>query len=72
MYLISKHFIRNAAIYFNPYDTEEMCNAIEKVVFSEDLKKQLVILGYENIKNFSSNKSASETLEVYSRLVNKV
>jgi len=60
--------IRNAGVYFNPHDIEEICNAIEKVVFSEDLKNQLVTLGYENIKNFSSSKCASKTLEVYSRL----
>ena len=63
--------VRNAAIYFNPYDTEEMCNAIEKVVFSEDLKKQLILLGYENIKSFSLNKCASKTREVYSKLTGK-
>ena len=63
--------VRDAAIYFNPYDTEEMASAIEKVVFSEDLKKQLVMLGYENIKNFSLNKCASKTREVYSKLTGK-
>ena len=42
------------------------------VVFSEDLKNQLVTLGYENIKNFSSSKCASKTLEIYSRLREKV
>ena len=37
--------VRNAGVYFNPLDIEEMRNAIEKVVFSEDLKNQLVTLG---------------------------
>ena len=64
--------VRNAGVYFNPLDIEEMRNAIEKVVFSEDLKNQLVTLGYENIKNFSSSKCASKTLEIYSRLREKV
>ena len=49
-----------------------MRNAIERVVFSEDLKKQLVTLGYENIKKFSPSKCVLKTLEVYSRLTGKV
>ena len=63
--------VRNAGVYFNPLDIEEMRNAIEKVVFSEDLKNQLVTLGYENIKNFTPSKTASKTLEVYRRLTGK-
>ncbi len=64
--------VNNAGVYFNPHDIEEIRNAIERVVFSEDLKNKLVKLGYENIKNFSTSKCASKTLEVYSRLVGKV
>ena len=63
--------VGNAGVYFNPHDIEEMRNAIERVVFSEDLKKQLVTLGYENIKKFSPSKCASKTLEVYRRLTGK-
>ena len=63
--------VRNAGVYFNPLDIEEMRNAIERVVFSEDLKNQLVTLGYENIKKFSPSKCASKTLEVYRRLTGK-
>ena len=64
--------VGNAGVYFNPHDIEEMRNAIERIVFSEDLKKQLVTLGYENIKKFSPSKCASKTLEVYRRLTGKV
>ena len=64
--------VKNAGVYFNPHDIEEIRNAIERVVFSEDLKKKLVILGYENIKNFSPSKCASKTLEVYRKVTGKV
>ena len=64
--------VRNAGVYFNPLDIEEMRNAIERVVFSEDLKNKLVKLGYENIKNFTPSKCASKTLEVYSKLTGKI
>jgi len=64
--------VRNAGIYFNPLDIEEMRNAIERVVFSEDLKNKLVTLGYENIKNFSPTKCASKTLEIYRKFTGKL
>jgi len=64
--------VRNAGVYFNPHDIEDMRKAIERVVSSEDLKNQLVTLGYENVKNFSWNKCASETLEIYRKLTGKL
>jgi glycosyltransferase involved in cell wall biosynthesis len=63
--------VRNAGVYFNPLDIEDMSNAIERVVLSEDLKNKLVKLGYENIKNFTPSKTASKTLEVYRSLTGK-
>lgn len=64
--------VRNAGVYFNPLDIEDMSNAIERVVLSEDLKNKLVKLGYENIKNFTPSKTASKTLEVYRSLTGKI
>jgi len=63
--------INDAAMYFNPNDIEEMSNAIEVVVLDNALRAKLISLGYENIKLFSWQKCAAETLEVYKKLTGK-
>lgn len=60
--------VRDAGMYFNPNEIEDMREAIEKVVFSESLKSQLISSGYENIKDFSWDKCAQETLDIYKKL----
>jgi len=52
------------AIYFNPHSVEEMADAIEKVLVDEDLRQDLLAKGRENLKRFSWEKSARETLAV--------
>ena len=52
------------AIYFNPHSVEEMADAIEKVLVDEDLRQDLIAKGRENLKRFSWEKSARETLAV--------
>lgn len=64
--------VRKAGVYFNPSDLEDMRDAIERVVFSQELKRDLISLGYENIKYFSWEKCATQTLDVYQKLTGKV
>lgn len=60
--------VRNAGVYFDPQNCEEIRQTIEEVVFSDELKKQLIKLGQDNIKHFSWEKCAQETLNVYEGL----
>jgi len=62
----------DAAQYFNPNCTEDLSEAIEKVVFNEDRKKQLIFNGYARAKIFSWQRSAKETLNVYNNLLKKL
>lgn len=64
--------VRESGVYFDPRNIAEMQSAIEKVVFSDDLKKDLVFSGYKNIEQFSWQKCTSETLSVYKRLSGKL
>ena len=64
--------VGDAGEYFNPNDLEEMQSAIEKVVFSDSLQKDLIALGYKNIEHFSWQKCADETLGVYRKQTGKV
>lgn len=57
----------NAAIYFNPLDVNEIAKTIKKVFNNQNLKEQLVQKGLEQVKKYSWEKMARETLQVYSR-----
>jgi glycosyltransferase involved in cell wall biosynthesis len=64
--------VKNAGEYFDPNNIESMRTAIEQVVFSEDLRRNLIMAGYENIKSFSWQKCATETLVIYQKLTGKI
>jgi glycosyltransferase involved in cell wall biosynthesis len=55
----------DGALFVNPFDIEEISKGMEKIVFDENLRKDLIQKGYENIKRFSWRKSAEELLEIF-------
>ncbi len=55
----------NAAIYFNPDDEQEMQKQIERVIKDEELRKELVKKGYEQVKKYSWWECARKTRGVY-------
>jgi len=59
----------NACEFFDPYDHDSIAHALEKVLFSTELSKQLVELGKERIKSFSWEKCAAQTYAVYATLI---
>lgn len=58
----------NAVLYFNPLDIDDMADKIKKVLADEDLRKDLIQKGFEQIKKYNWQKTARETLEIYSIL----
>lgn len=63
--------IGTAGAYFDPNDIEDMKDAIEKVVFSNGLQKDLITLGFKNVEDFSWEKCAGETIDVYRKITGK-
>jgi glycosyltransferase involved in cell wall biosynthesis len=57
----------NAAIYFNPLDINDMANQIKKALSDENLRESLIQKGFEQIKKYSWEKMAKETLKIYSK-----
>jgi len=55
----------------NPYNTEEIGNAIFKIINDKKLRQEIIIKGFENIKRFSWEKCARETLKVYEEVLNE-
>jgi glycosyltransferase involved in cell wall biosynthesis len=57
-----------AAEMFDPLDSEEMTAAIENVLSTPERAKDLIRRGYEHIKQFSWDRCAEETLNVYKKI----
>lgn len=55
----------DAAVFFNPNDSKDMADKINKLIINENLISSLQIKGDERVKKFSWDKMAEETLKVY-------
>ncbi|HUD43921.1 MAG TPA: glycosyltransferase family 1 protein [Patescibacteria group bacterium] len=54
----------DAALYVDPLDVEDMAKKIEKVLNDSNLRKEMIKKGREQVKKFSWEKAAKETLDV--------
>jgi glycosyltransferase involved in cell wall biosynthesis len=54
----------DAALLVDPLDVDAIAEAMQRLVDDEDLREELVRRGYENVKRFSWEKCARETLAV--------
>jgi glycosyltransferase involved in cell wall biosynthesis len=54
----------DAALYFDPYDVEEMAEKIEKVLKDNQLRTSLISSGKERVKRFSWETSARKLLNL--------
>lgn len=59
----------NAAAMFDPNNIENIIHEIENVVYDEQKFSDLIIKGRNNIKNFSWQKCAEQTLKVYNSIL---
>lgn len=60
----------DAALIVDPDNVEEMAEAISRVITDESLRAKLIEKGYERVKQFSWEKTARETLEVFEEVYN--
>ena len=60
----------DAAYYFNPLSVDDMAQKIDEVLNSEKLRKDLIDKGYEQIKKYSWDKMAVQTLDIYKKFLN--
>lgn len=54
-----------AAHYFNPNDIDDMTKKIDEVLSSKKLREELVSRGFSQVKKYSWERMAEQTLEVY-------
>ena len=61
--------VGNAGLMFDPNDTQSIILAIEQVVCDSALRESLIARGQERIKQFSWERCAKETLDVYRKVL---
>jgi len=59
----------DATIYFDPTDKLSMSNNIRKVIYDDDLRKQLINKGNEQVKKFTWEKTAKQTKKIYENIL---
>ncbi len=58
-----------AAVYFDPKNIEEMAEAVLRVIIDRNLREDLKRVGQNQIKKYSWQRCAQETLKVYKNLL---
>ena len=61
--------VGDAALLVNPYNVNEITDAIYKILTNEKLKNNLVKKGFERAKMFSWKKMTEETLKIYEKVL---
>lgn len=61
----------DAALFVDPYDTEELSHSIEKLLKDQLLRQTLILKGYQQANKFSWQRAAGETLAIYERVASK-
>ena len=61
----------DAAVYFDPSDPDSFTSTLEHLLTDDTLRLQLISRGHERLKQFSWEKTAKATRNVYEKLVNK-
>lgn len=54
----------DAAVYFDPENVEDIKKSLESIIQSSELRDKLIKKGYEQVKKFSWEKTAKETLKI--------
>ena len=63
--------VGDAALLFDPYSVEEITSAIRQVTYSESIRRELVSKGQMRVKEFSWERTAKQTAEIYEQVLGK-
>lgn len=61
----------DAALYVNPEDVDDIADKINQILKDNKLREDLIKKGHEQVKKFSWEKTAKQTLETLEELVNE-
>ena len=58
----------SAAMYFNPLDVDDITEKMRAILLNNEIKKELIRKGFEQVKKYSWQKMAKQTLEIYRKI----
>lgn len=61
----------NAALYVDPYKTEDIKSKIEMLIKNKNLQKKLIQKGLQRVKHFTWEKSAQECVKIFEKSINQ-
>ena len=61
----------DAALYFDPYDVNDLVEKIKSAITNDNLKKDLIKKGLAQVKKYSWAKMSSQTWEIYQSVLKK-
>lgn len=59
----------DAALYFDPNSSDDICQKIEQLVYSDDLIRSIKLIAKQQLLKFNSFECAKKTLSVYKSLI---
>ena len=68
---VFKEVYKDAVLYFDPQDIKDIADKIKELAGDEELRSRLISKGKRRVKQFSWNKMAKETLNVYKSVINE-
>ena len=58
---------RNAAVYVNPFEANEIANAIIELQSNQTKQQEIVFNGVTRVEQFTWKANALQTLEIYNK-----
>lgn len=58
-----------AALYFDPYSKESIRNAVLRILYDTNLRKDLINKGYQQLKKFSWKQTVEQTKKIYESML---
>ncbi|MDP2812723.1 MAG: glycosyltransferase family 1 protein, partial [bacterium] len=59
--------LEHSALYFDPQDQNDLLTKMEDIIANKNLRDLLIAKGYQQIKKYSWEKMAQETLRIYNQ-----
>lgn len=59
----------DAALYVDPYNTEQMADAMQTLLFEEDTRSNMIEKGWQHAQHFTRKQCAAAVMQVYHSLV---
>ena len=66
---VFREICKENAIYFDPYNEDELLNNLENYLFKDNFLKNLSLNANDNAKKFTWKKNSTDTINVYKELI---